>query len=439
MGLSVQPYRGTRDLFPKEKRTLNFLTQNLFTTAERFGFSPYDGPLLEEVELYKAKSGEELINEQIYAFYDRGERHVAIRPEMTPTLARMVAQIYKEVPLPIRLYSMPNLMRYERPQKGRLREHWQFNADIFGAPEGFAELEIIQLVISLFENFGANSTHFSINLNDRRLVDAIMEKTLSVDKETAYKLYKIIDRSKKITEEQLKQSISEILTLETSQKKFFNYLKIDSIHALKNFCATNDLTEETKELFNFLDLSDQTNISSYIKFDPAIVRGLDYYTGIVFEVFDLHPDNKRALCGGGSYKNLLSLFNGPELLGVGVGIGDVTFLDFLSSHNLLPTISAYNIQLTLSYAHESQLALALDWAKTIRSAGINVAISPSAVKIKKAFQYNERMEASALLLVGFDESDSSKVELKLKNEKQSFFAHDQNRQELINHLVKTLG
>jgi histidyl-tRNA synthetase len=166
MALSKSPYRGTRDLFPQNKRKQQYIFDVMRKTAQAFCFEPYDGPLLEEVDLYRAKSGTELINEQIYAFIDRGEREVAIRPEMTPTLARMVAQIHREVAKPLRWYSIPNLMRYEKPQKGRLREHWQFNCDIFGAPENLGETEILQVAVSLFKNFGANQKHFEILLND---------------------------------------------------------------------------------------------------------------------------------------------------------------------------------------------------------------------------------------------------------------------------------
>jgi histidyl-tRNA synthetase len=160
MALSKRPYKGTRDFFPELKRGQDFLFEKMSETAHLFGYEPYDGPLLEEVDLYRAKSGEELINDQIYSFIDRGERHVAIRPEMTPTVARMVAQIHREVARPLRWFTIANLMRYERPQKGRLREHWQFNCDIFGAPEGHGEIEILQVAISLLNNFGAREEHF---------------------------------------------------------------------------------------------------------------------------------------------------------------------------------------------------------------------------------------------------------------------------------------
>ena len=209
MTLSKRPYKGCRDFFPLQKRCRDYLFSVMEKTALSFGYEPYDGPMLEEVDLYRAKSGEELINEQIYSFMDRGDREVAIRPEMTPTLARMVSQIHREAVKPIRFFAIPNLFRYEKPQKGRLREHWQFNCDIFGAQEEQASLEILQVALSLFKNFGAKAGQFEILINDRKCVDAIFKGPLNLDDQTQYKLYKIIDKSKKVDKAALKKMVSE--------------------------------------------------------------------------------------------------------------------------------------------------------------------------------------------------------------------------------------
>ena len=199
MALSKNPYRGTRDFFPPQKRERDYIFAQMRRAAECFGYEPYDGPLLEEVELYKAKSGEELIRDQIYSFTDRGGREVAIRPEMTPTLARMAAQIYRTSPLPLRLYAIPNLMRYEKPQKGRLREHWQFNCDIFGASEVAAALEILQLACHLLTSFGATPQDFTILFNHRQAIDLVFQKFMHLDAAQSYQLYKLVDRMKKIS------------------------------------------------------------------------------------------------------------------------------------------------------------------------------------------------------------------------------------------------
>ena len=234
MALNKRPYKGTRDFFPKEKRQLEFLFNKMKETALSFGYEPYDGPLLEEVDLYRAKSGEELINAQIYSFVDRGGREVAIRPEMTPTVARMVAQVHRETIRPIRWFTIVNLMRYERPQKGRLREHWQFNCDIFGPPEILGEVEILQIIISLLNKFGADQRHFEILLNDRRIVDFVFKKFMKLDDTTTLKLYKILDRYKKEDKETISKLLSE-LDLGSVEKTFWDYISIKSFGDLLAF------------------------------------------------------------------------------------------------------------------------------------------------------------------------------------------------------------
>jgi len=264
MSLSKKPYKGTRDFFPENKRALDYIFSIMRKTAFEFGYESYDGPLLEEVDLYRAKSGEELINDQIYNFIDRGNREVAIRPEMTPTVARMVALIHREEAKPIRWFSIPNLMRYEKPQKGRLREHWQFNCDIFGAPEGHGELEILTLVIKLLKNFGANESQFEILINDRRIVDFIIKQKMGLNEEKAYKLYKIIDKSKKVGPEALEKMIND-LGLDAEAKTVFDkYLAVssfgDMLHLLKNEGAPQEVIEN---LVDFSDKLDQLDLIKY--------------------------------------------------------------------------------------------------------------------------------------------------------------------------------
>lgn len=250
MGLDKKSYRGTRDFFPEDFNIREYLFSHMHQTAQQFGYLGYDGPLLEPVELYQAKSGEELINDQIYSFTDRGERFVAIRPEMTPTLARMVAQVYREYPKPLRWYAIPNLMRYEKPQKGRLREHWQFNCDIFGAPENLGEREIIELAVSLLQSFGANDSHFSLLLNDRRIVDALIQKTLEITPEIALKIYKIIDRSKKISAIDLKNDLLKNLPEDKTQI-LLEYLSLKDFNTLQIFAQRYHLSEEVESFLHF--------------------------------------------------------------------------------------------------------------------------------------------------------------------------------------------
>ncbi len=412
MTLSKKPYKGTRDFFPEEKRIRDYMFSKMKETAELFAYESYDGPLLEEVELYKAKSGEELINDQIYSFNDRGERFVAIRPEMTPTVARMVAQVHREVSKPIRWYSIPNLYRYERPQKGRLREHWQFNVDVFGAPEVLGELEIIQLGIKLMQSFGANSNHFEILINDRAIVDKVFKELLKCSEDECYKLYKLVDRSKKLDKEKFTTQINET-TLNDEAKLIFNeYLALNSIESLKNFLTKNSIDEKSIELISLDEKLKDLGLSDYVVFDPTIVRGLDYYTGIVFEIFDKNPENRRAICGGGSYANILKIFNEPSLPGVGFGLGDVTLKDFLKTHNLLPDFSSPKVDIILTTQDETGLNSLLNLAHSLRSNGISVFTQLEPLKIKKVFTLADKKGASFAALLGTQEIQDGLVQIK---------------------------
>jgi len=414
MALSKSPYRGTRDLFPQNKRKQQYIFDVMRKTAQAFCFEPYDGPLLEEVDLYRAKSGTELINEQIYAFIDRGEREVAIRPEMTPTLARMVAQIHREVAKPLRWYSIPNLMRYEKPQKGRLREHWQFNCDIFGAPENLGETEILQVAVSLFKNFGANQKHFEILLNDRRVVDVIFKDVMQLSQDECYKLYKIVDKSKKVTAEALDKMASEILNVD-QKKIFLNYLSLNNFSDLTQLLNELKLTETASSFLKFIELCQNSDLKDYIIYDPTIVRGLDYYTGVVFEIFDKHPDNRRALCGGGAYANLLQIFNEEPLAGIGFGLGDVTLVDFLEVHGLIPNFDNQESDLLITYQDEKYWNVGNDLAQSLRSHGMKVEFHLGDVKPKKAFQIAEKKQQGFVALIG--ENEIANNEVQIKNQK----------------------
>lgn len=412
MALNKQPYRGTRDFFPKDKRVRDYLFSVMTKTAESFGYESVDGPLLEEVELYKAKSGEELINEQIYSFTDRGERFVAIRPEFTPTLARMVAQVHREQSKPIRWFSIPNLMRYEKPQRGRVREHWQLNCDVFGSPGRLGEVEILQVAVELFQNYGADNSHFEILLNDRAIVDAVFKAMMNATEEQTYRLYKIVDKSKKITHEALHKMVSEVGLSTEAENIFYHYLQLSTFDGAKSFLEKYNQNEIASLFTDFVELTKKANITEYLKYDPTIVRGLDYYTGIVFEIFDKHPDNRRALCGGGAYANLLQIFNEDQLPGVGFGLGDVTLRDFLEVHNLLPNLDLPVNDVLVTFQEDDGLDAALKLAQSLRKNNLKVVTSLEALKFKKVFPTAEKKGVKFVTLMGTDELSKNQVQLK---------------------------
>jgi histidyl-tRNA synthetase len=430
MSLSKKPYKGTRDFFPEDKRIRDYLFQKMNKTADLFAYESYDGPLLEEVELYKAKSGEELINDQIYSFHDRGERFVAIRPEMTPTLARMVAQVHREVSKPIRWFSIPNLYRYERPQRGRLREHWQFNVDVFGAPDTMGELEIIQVAISLMESFGATSEHFEILINDREVVDLIFKKLMNSNDELSLKLYKLVDRHKKLSKEKFEEQLNELGLDDNAKLAFSNYLSLATIDELKVFLEGNNLETNNITIFNLGEHLKELKIDSFVKFDPSIVRGLDYYTGIVFEIFDKNPENRRAICGGGSYANILKIFNEPALPGVGFGLGDVTLRDFLSTHSLLPDFSKPMTKLFLSTQDEKGIPLILKLAKELRKEGISVQTHLETIKMNKVFSVADKKGAEFIGILGSNEIENGVIQVKSLKEKKQLDIEISNIEEI---------
>ncbi len=407
MALSKSPYKGTRDFFPEQMRLRNYIFSKMAEVSELYAYEPYDGPMVEELDLYRAKSGEELINDQVYKFIDRGDREVAIRPEMTPTVARMVAQVHREVAKPLRWYSFPNLMRYEKPQKGRLREFWQYNADIFGAPEGLGEIEIIQVAVAIMQSFGANSSHFEILINDRRFVDSVFTEVLSCDDGQKTRLYRLVDKSTKIPMEKVLEEALVILQDAQKVTVFQKYLNTKSFTEVKEW-----LTHSQSTLPAFLGRLETLGLDEFVKFDPTIVRGLDYYTGVVFEIFDKHPENRRAVAGGGAFANLLAIFGEQPLPGVGFGMGEVTLTDFLKTHQLLPDLSKQNIDILIAHTDETSEAHVLALAQHLRSKQIKVEVFLGEAKPKKIFSYTDKKQPTFVVMMNAEEIAS---ELQFKN------------------------
>jgi histidyl-tRNA synthetase len=331
MTLSTQPYKGTRDFYPDDMAVQRYMFNTMSQVVESYGYREYDGPMLEPFELYAAKSGEELVNQQLYWLTDKGDRKLAIRPEMTPTLARMVAGKINELARPIRLYSIPNLWRYERPQRGRLREHWQLNVDVLGGDPLLADAEILMLALSLMKAFGGEK-HVSIKVNNRRLIDHFFTHSLGLSAETALKVTKAIDARDKIGEEAYAKWLGELSITSAQQAKMERFFKATFEETAKEHPCKG--IDELRSLFQLMRESGAAEDS--VQFDPGVLRGLDYYTGTVFEMYDTSPENRRAMFGGGRYDNLVGMFGNHKLSGVGLGFGDVTLRNFLETHALLP-------------------------------------------------------------------------------------------------------
>jgi histidyl-tRNA synthetase len=338
MALSTQPYKGARDFYPEDKRLQKYMFAKMREVCERFGYEEYDAPILEPTDLFASKTSDEIVNEQTYTFIDRGDRSVTIRTEMTPSVSRMVAGRRQELAYPVRWYSIPNLWRYERPQRGRLREFWQLNVDVFGLSGLEAEHEMILVADGVMKAFGAKHSMYTIKLNSRKLINILMHDLLGLDDTQAQTMIRLIDRMHKMDYGEFAGQVEGIFNPSQREKGetdlLLEFLKVTSLDALPEQLKEVEGVTELKRLMKLLDESGVNNLA----FDPSLMRGFDYYTDVVFEVFDNNPDNNRSMFGGGRYDGLVGLFGVEPVPTVGFGMGDVTLQNFLETHDLLPEL-----------------------------------------------------------------------------------------------------
>ena len=406
--LPTQPYKGTRDFYPADMRLRNWFFGVIRNVLETSSFEEYNGPMLESLALYAAKSGDELANEQTYNFVDRGNRHMAIRPEMTPTVARMVAAKMGELNFPLRWFSFPNMYRCENPQRGRLREFWQVNVDVFGCDTYEADLECIISAIRLLKAFGADHSMFTVHISNRRFFNDVVSAIANTDIEGCRKISKVIDKRKKIPREVY---IEELKKLGMSDEQID---KLDSLYSASVEEATALCPESvgSAELLHLFDMLKKIGLDAYCAFDFGIIRGLDYYTGTVFEVFDNAPENNRAMFGGGRYDNLVGLFvNNAKISGVGYGMGDVTLENFLKTHELIPeSLCAKKVLITRfsDVPYESYMAL----YDKLFEAGITSSVYLSEKKFGKQIDYAVKENYSHVLIMGASELEAGTLKVK---------------------------
>lgn len=403
--LSTQGYKGTRDFYPDDMRLQRYIFDVWRRVSERFGYEEYTAPLLEATDLYRAKTGEEIVNEQIYNFTDRGGRDVTIRPEMTPSLARMVAARQQELRYPLRWYSVPNLWRYERPQHGRLREHWQLNVDLFGIEDTTAEFEVIRLAHGIMREFGADPEMFTIKLNHRELMSYIFGEYLQLNVDASHRLGKLLDRKDKMSQEAFTQQAEAILGDKLSL--FQEVVQATKLKDLPEQLRESAPAVELRDLARRLHAFDVTNI----QFDLTIQRGFDYYTGIVFEVFDTNPENPRSIFGGGRYDDLLSIFNASRVPAVGFGMGDVGTLDFLHTHDLVPELTSTTIVYVASvepdYADQAEQI-----AAELREHQVPAAVDTTGAKIGAKIKTADKKSVPYVIIVGEQETTTGTYTLR---------------------------
>lgn len=391
---------GFRDFYPEPLPTADAWScdarQYIFTkwreTARRYGFREYDGPPLEPLELFTLKSGEEIVG-QLYNFTDKGERAVAMRPEMTPTLARMVATSERNYKKPIKWFAVPQLFRYERQQKGRLREHFQFNCDIFGENDTAAEAELIALLADTLRSFGLTSEDFVIRLSSRNAWQEFFSKRCP-DESKAYQFYQIID---KLEREKPEESAKKLSELDFSYEEVTEFIKSG---------------EPTAELASILNNLKARGLGEFVKVDYHVIRGLAYYTGVVFEAFD-RKGEFRAIAGGGRYNNLVKLISGGkvDLPALGFGMGDVVLLELLKARNLLPKFNSHT-DLFVLIEDEALRADSLKLIQQLREQNCSVEYSLTAMKPDK--QFKRALELNAGYSIRLEKSDTG-LSVKVKN------------------------
>jgi len=406
--LSPQSYKGTRDYYPEDKRVQNYIFSVWHKVAMRYGYEEYGAPTLEPLDVYTAKSGQELAGEQTYSFTDRGGRIVAIRPEMTPTISRMVAARRQELAYPARLYSIANFMRYERPQRGREREFWQLNVDIFGSDGVLAEAEILTMADDIMREFGAKDTDYIIRINNRKLINFMMAQYFMLDGVKSQALIKLFDRKNKISDQEFEDQAREIFAdnAEEGLQKIKRLLGAKNMADLPEEIKNSSVVNEVQELFTLLE---RAGIKSQV-FDITLMRGLDYYTGMVFEVFDTHPDNARALFGGGRYDGLVGLFGAEQISAVGMAPGGTMMENFLSVHNLTPkSVSTTNAYIAVLGDYQKE---ANDLATKLRASGLNVEVDINSDKLDKQIKNAVKKQIRFVVFVGDNEVKSGVYNIK---------------------------
>jgi histidyl-tRNA synthetase len=414
--LPTDSYKGVRDFYPEDQFIQRYIFEHMERVCELFGYEEYNASILESAELYRSKTSEEIVDEQTYTFTDRGERQVTLRPEMTPTVARMFAARSREIPTPARWYSVQNFFRYERPQHGRVREFWQVNADLIGASGVAADAEVIAMAHALLKSFGAEDRDFEIRVSDRRILDTIYD-TVGVDTDKHAEITRLLDRRAKL--ENFKEELSKVVGDDAMAAALIDHI---------------DRTTSTAYLESLRVELGHMGVTNMVV-DTKITRGFDYYTGMVFEVFDTAEGNRRSMMGGGRYDNLLSLFGGDPIPAVGFAMGDVTARDFLEAHNLLPAYAPAT-ELMLAVIDESAMSHALRLAQDLRREDITVAVNLSGKRVGDQIRQADKMKIPFVIAVGTQERDTGRYTIKnLASGTETELAADR----IAEHLFSSLG
>ncbi len=396
----IQAVKGTRDFYPAEKAVITFLYQTIREVSESFGYQEYDGPFLESIDLYAAKSGEELVKEQSFVFPDKSGNLIALRPELTPSLVRMIAQKQRQLHFPLRWWSFGPFWRYESPQKGRGREFFQWNADLIGAASPEADAELAALLASLFRKLGLGPDQVQVYVNNRRLMEEEL-RVMGIPDGLHEIVFKIIDRRDKLADQDWQ---AYALDLGLDGKQF---------SAVQGLLEDRELWKKSPELPRFFEAVDALGAADYVAYAPRIIRGLDYYTGTVFEAQAVSSTVRRSVAGGGRYDNLMADVGGDPLPGVGFAMGDMVLSVILKELDLLPPDrDASPARVMVTVFSEDTLLASYQLAAELRAAGLDVYSYPTPEKLGKQFKHADRVGARLALVQGPDEIKAQAVAIK---------------------------
>ena len=399
MANKIQPVKGTREFYPEQMALRNYMYEKVRAASRMFGYQEWDAPFIESIDLYAAKSGEELVKKQSFTFTDRSGDFVTLRPELTPSLARMIAAKQGELTYPVRWWSFGPFWRYEQPQKGRTREFFQWNIDMLGVASPEADAELIAVGATFLRSVGITPDLALIYVNNRRLMDSEFD-ALEISVEKRMDVSNLVDRRTKMEPAKWDAYAIE-LGLNESQ-----------LAGLKDILGNFDLWKKSDELVRLFAALESLGVKEYVKFDPNILRGLLYYTGTVFEAFDTSGSLKRAILGGGRYDNLLADVGGQPLSGVGFAMGDVVAGIFLQEKGLLPEFIPSPAPVFVTIFDENLMRESFSLAAELRGAGLNVLCYPEPAKLQKQFKFADKMKASIALTIGPDEAANAQVAVK---------------------------
>ena len=412
--MKIPPVKGTRDFYPAQMAIRNFIVDGWKAASLRNGFAEYDGPIFEYLKMYQVKSGDE-IAEQLFSLTDRGGRELAIRPEITPTLARMVNQQINSLPRPVKWFSVPRLCRAERPQKGRLREFFQWNIDIIGVDDVLADAEVIFTTVDYLRNCGLTKEDIKVKISCRHLLAEFL-KAAGVPEKQLDVIYPILDKKAKIPQEAFQEMLEQQIPDADAIKKIHDFMAVDDISQVNKIFTpepknTAEILGATKNLESLFDYLNKMGLADFCVFDPSIVRGLAYYTGIVFEVHDTGGD-LRAIAGGGRYDDLLKQFGGPQVTGTGMGMGDCVLEILLTEKGLLDEKhTAVAMDFFIAYADKEFLQKAIGVTTKLRQAGFDADFSYKAGKLGKQLKQASERNAARCVIIG-DEFNDNKLVIK---------------------------